>query len=201
MQRFFNLLIFSFGLVSCSSSDKDTGLTAPEPQGARQVEIGKDGSNNPFAFNKSDVEQGENGLITGGKRSQFDQKTNSAYVNANAKAPAYLQKSYSKQTWAGAKNYSTGSYQTSGYRQSGRKSWFGGRESSQANKIANASGKGFGTGSYQTGSATESGRRVSTGSSAYVDQQARDGWRRVKIIEGDEYRSISMGQAKSLLGR
>ncbi|MDC0321541.1 hypothetical protein OAL30_01700, partial [Akkermansiaceae bacterium] len=61
--------------------------------------------------------------------------------------------------------------------------------------------KGFGTGSYRTGSSSESGRKISTGSSSYVDQQARDGWRRLKIIESDEYRSISMGQAKSLLGR
>ncbi len=201
MQRFFCLLILGFGLASCSSSDSETGLTAPEPTGARKVEIGKDGSNNPFAFKKSDVEQGDNGLITGGKRSQFEQRASSAYANANSKAPAYLQKSYNKQTWAGAKDYSTGSYKTSGYRKSGRKSWFGGRESSQSKKVASAAGKGFGTGSYRTGNATESGRAVSTGSSAYVDRQARDGWRRVKIIESDEYRSLSMGQAKSLLGR
>ena len=201
MQRFFFLLILSFGLASCSSSDSDTGLTAPESEGGRNVSIGKDGSNNPFAFKKSDVEQGDNGLITGGKRSQFEQQANSAYANANASAPAYLQKSYSRQTWAGAKDYSTGSYKTGRYGKSVQQSRFDSRQSNQANRVANSDGKGFGTRSYRTGSAIESGSNASKGSSAYVDEQRGDGWRRVKIIEGDEYRSISMGQAKSLLGR
>ncbi|MDG2401328.1 MAG: hypothetical protein P8M04_12225 [Akkermansiaceae bacterium] len=200
MQRLFYLVILGLGLVSCSSSNKDTGLES-EAQGARTVTISKDGSNNPFAFKKGDVEQGDNGLITGGKRSQFEQKASSAYADANANAPAYLKKSYNRQTWAGPKDYSTGSYKTSGFRQSGQKSGLSGRKASQTNKVANAGEKGFGTGSYVTGNASEGGRKVSTGSSAYVDQQARDGWRRVKIIESDEYRSISMGQAKSLLGR
>ena len=34
-------------------------------QGARMVTIDKEGNNNPFAFKKSDVEQGDSGLITG----------------------------------------------------------------------------------------------------------------------------------------
>lgn len=200
MRCFFCSLILGLGLVSCSSSDKNVGLD-PESQGARNVTIAKDGSNNPFAFKKGDVEKGDDGLITGGKRSQFEQRANSAYADAKANAPAYLQKSYNKQTWAGPKDYSTGSYKTSGYRQSGQDSEFGKRKANQTNKVANATNRGFGTASYRTGNASEGGREISTGSSNYVDKQARDGWRRVKIIESDEYRSISMRQAKSLLGR
>ena len=165
------------------------------------VTINKDGDNNPFAFKKSDVEQGDSGLITGGKRSQFEQKASSAYADANANSPAYLKKSYNRRTWAGPKDYSTGAYKSNGFGQSGQKSGFGDRKAAQGNKVANAGGKGFGTGSYRTRTSSEGGRKISTGSSSYVDQQALDGWRRLKIIESDEYRSISMGQAKSLLGR
>ncbi|MDA7531420.1 hypothetical protein OAF51_03180 [Akkermansiaceae bacterium] len=200
MQRFFYLGILAVGLVSCSSSTKDTGLESMD-QGARMVTIDKEGNNNPFAFKKSDVEQGDSGLITGGKRSQFEQRAGAAYADANSQAPAYLKKSYNRKTWAGPKDYSTGSYKTSGFRKSDQKSGFGNRKASQGNIVASAGEKGFGTGSYRTGSSSESGRKISTGSSSYVDQQARDGWRRLKIIESDEYRSISMGQAKSLLGR
>ncbi|MDG1976204.1 MAG: hypothetical protein P8I39_06675 [Akkermansiaceae bacterium] len=200
MQRFFNLVILTAGLVSCSSSTKDTGLE-PEAQGARMVTIDKDGNNNPFAFKKSDVEQGDSGLITGGKRSQFEQRAGAAYADANSSAPAYLKKSYNRRTWAGPKDYSTGSYKTSGFRQADQRSGFSNRKANQGDKVANAGKKGFATGSYRTKNSSEGGRKISTGSSSYVDQQARDGWRRLKIIESDEYRSISMGQAKSLLGR
>ena len=200
MQRFLFLSILTAGLVSCSSSDPESGLT-PEPSGANQVEIGKDGSNNPFAFKKEDIQQGDNGSITGGKRSQFEQRADSAYARANANAPAYLQKSYHKQAWSGSQDYSTGSYRTSSNSQAKTTSRFGSRQSNSSNKVARAAGQGYGTGSYGTGRANESGSAVNTGSSGYVDEQARDGWRKVPILEGNEYRSISMGQAKSLLGR
>jgi len=170
-------------------------------QGARMVTIDKEGNNNPFAFKKSDVEQGDSGLITGGKRSQFEQRAGAAYADANSQAPAYLKKSYNRKTWAGPKDYSTGSYKTSGFRQADQRSGFGNRKATKATKLQAQERRGLRTGSYRTGSSSESGRKISTGSSSYVDQQARDGWRRLKIIESDEYRSISMGQAKSLLGR
>ncbi|MEO1833290.1 MAG: hypothetical protein ABGZ08_12220, partial [Akkermansiaceae bacterium] len=67
MQRFFYLGILAVGLVSCSNSTKNTEVASVD-QGARMMEIDKDGNNNPFAFKKSDVEQGDSGLITGGKR-------------------------------------------------------------------------------------------------------------------------------------
>lgn len=200
MQRFLSLAILTAGLVSCSNSDSESGLT-PEPTGARQVEIGRDGSNNPFAFNKEDIQRGDDGSITGGKRSQYDSLADSAYARANADAPAYLQKSYHKEAWAGGKDYSTGSYKTGANSNAGTTSRFAGRQSDSSNKVARAGGQTFGTGSYGTGRANENGRTMATGTSGYVDEQARDGWRKVKILEGNEYRSISMGQAKRLLGR
>lgn len=195
------LSIVATGLVSCSSSSSESGLE-PGPEGASVTEIDKKGKNNPFAFKNEDVQKGDNGEITGGKRSMYDAKAESAYAKANGDSPNYLQKSYQKKAWAGGKDYSTGSYRTGSYGQSGKKSWFGGRKSSEGNQIARASGKDFSTGSYGTGSANEAGRSVGTGSSAYVNSRNSDGWGRVPtIIDESEHRSLSMGQAKSLLGR
>ena len=201
MQRLVWLLIVTSGLVSCSSSSSDSGLE-PEAQGATVTKIDKKGKNNPFAFNNEDVEKGDNGSITGGKRSMYDTQAESAYAKANGDLPDYLQRSYQKKAWAGGKNYSTGSYQTGSYGESGKKSWFGGRKSNEASRVAGATGKDFSTGSYQTGSANETGRSVRTGSNAYVEGRNSDGWGRTPtIFSASEYRSLSMGQARRLLGR
>lgn len=194
--RFILMALTVGGLVSCSSSTPETGLE-PEKTGANKVKISE--GNNPFAFSKEDIQQGDDGRITGGKRSQYELKSEAAYARANA--TAHLQKSYQKQSWSGARDYSTGSYQTGSYGGSERKSWFGGRKSRDADKVASAAGRDYSTGSYRTGQARESGRVQSTGSSAYVDEQARDGWRKIPILESKEYRSLTMGQAKTLLGR
>ncbi|MGD1978427.1 MAG: hypothetical protein PVJ98_03475, partial [Akkermansiaceae bacterium] len=66
---------------------------------------------------------------------------------------------------------------------------------------ASATGRDFSTGSYRTGSANEQGKVRPTGSSAYVDEQVSDGWRKIQILENKQYRKLTMGQAKSLLGR
>lgn len=201
MQRLFMLSAVALGLVSCSTSSSESGLDAG-PDGANVTEIDKKGKNNPFAFKNEDVEKGDNGAITGGKRSMYDAKAESAYAKANGDLPNYLQRSYQKKAWAGGKNYSTGSYQTGSYGQSGKKSWFGGRKSNESDQIANASGRNYSTGSYGTGSANESGRSVRTGSNPYVDSRNSDGWGRVPtIIDEADHRRMSMGQAKSLLGR
>jgi len=186
------------GLVSCSSSPNESGID-PEPSGANQVKISE--GNNPFAFSKEDVQTGGDGRVTGGKRSQFEMKAESAYAKANAETPKYFQKSYQQQAWSGSRDYRTGSYQTASNSNSKRKSWFGRRKSSSAGKVAGVSGQGYDTGSYRTGQSNESGRTQATGSSGYVDEQRRDGWRKIQILENKEYREISMGQARSLLGR
>ncbi|MFT6180850.1 MAG: hypothetical protein ACI9NQ_001902 [Paracoccaceae bacterium] len=204
MQRFFLLLISAAGLVSCSSSSSsESGLeSSAERTGARKITIGEDGGNNPFAFNKEEVQKGDDGSITGGKRSQYDSQMKSAYAQANGKIPNYMESSYQKKAWAGGKDYSTGSYQTAKNRNAGKKSWFGGRKSNEASQVARASGQDYSTGSYRTRSANETGRAVRTGSNAYTESRTSNGWGRAPVIlTSEEYRSISMGQAKSLLGR
>jgi|TARA_B110000914_G_scaffold2226_1_gene1927 hypothetical protein len=201
VQRFFLLLIPVAGLISCSSSWSDSGLE-PASQGATVTEIDKKGGNNPFAFKNEDIEKGDNGSITGGKRSMYDSKSESAYAKANGSLPEYLQRSYQKKAWAGGKNYSAGSYQTGTYGQSDKKSWFGGKKSNEVNQVARGFGQDFSTGSYRTGVANETGRGVVTGSNAYVEGRNRDGWGRIPtILSESEHRRLSMGQAKSLLGR
>jgi hypothetical protein len=197
---FFLPLISIAGLVSCSSSP-ETGLTPPE-SGKNEIIMAEDGSNNPFTFKPEDVLQGDDGTVTGGKRSQYDSRMESAYAKANSKVPSYMQSSYQKAAWSGGKNYGTGSYKTSESDQGAKKSWFGGRKSKESSKVARASGQDFSTGSFQTGSANETGRTVKTGSNAYAESRSGNAWagKPVILTEG-EYRSISMGQAKSLLGR
>ena len=194
------MAVAAAGLVSCSSSSPETGLDK-EPSGAEKVKLSKDGSNNPFAFSQEDIQRGDDGRITGGKRSQYELKAESAYARANADAPARFQRSYQKQQWAGSRDFTTGSYRTGSFRESGSKSWLGGRKSREAGQVAGVAGQGFETGSYRTGRANEQGRARPTGSSAYVDEQAQDGWRKIQILDQKEYRSLSMGQAKTLLGR
>lgn len=203
MKRFFLLLFSAAGLVSCSSLSSETGLEpSTERTGAREIAIDEGGGNNPFAFNNEDVQQGDNGSITGGKRSQYDSKMKSAYAQANGTVPAYMQRSYQQKAWAGGKDYSAGSYQTSKNSNAGKKSWFGGRKSNEASQVARASGQDFSTGSYRTGSANETGQSVKTGSNAYTESRNSNGWGGIPVIlTTDEYRSISMGQTKSLLGR
>lgn len=203
MQRFFLLLIATTGLVSCSSSSSEP---APDPRtaGGSEIKISEDGSNNPFAFRQEDVQQGDDGSIVGGKRSQYESRVESAYAKANSSLPDYLQRSYQKSAWSGSKNYGTGSYQTAESKDSGKRSWFGGRKSGESDQVARASGQNYSTGSYQTGGASEAGRSVKTGSSGYIDSQNSKGWGRKKPIilsEGEYHRSLSLGQAKSLLGR
>ncbi len=202
MQRFFLLLITATGLISCSSSDPEVVDFTPESTGGRNIQIGEDGGNNPFAFKQEDIQQGDDGTITGGKRSQFDSRLESAYAKANSSVPAYMERSYQKAAWSGGKDYGTGSYETAESKNSGKRSWFGGRKSKEANQVAKAAGRNYGTGSYRTGSANETGRSVKTGSNAYAKSRAGNGWaRKPVILTEDQYRSISMGQAKSLLGR
>lgn len=201
MQRFLLLLVPFLGLVSCSSSDESGASAEPQESGAKNWGELTD-NNNPFVFKKEDVESGEDGVVTSGKRSQFDKRTRSAYAEANSSVPSYLQKDYQKKAWAGGKDYSTGSYKTKGFGGSDKKSWFAGKSSNEASKVARASGQNYATGSYRTGSANETGRSVASGSSNYVERRAADGWgRSPAILTPQDQRKLTMGQAKSLLGR
>lgn len=158
--------------------------------------------NNPFVFKKEDVESGENGVVTTGKRSRYDKKMSSAYAQANSGQASYLQKDYQKKAWSGNKNYSTGSFKAGSYRDSSKQSRFGGKSSSEANQVARASGQNFSTGSYRTGAANENSLTVPTGTNAYAESRASDGWGRSPVIISEqEHRRLSMGQARSLLGR
>ncbi|YCM44878.1 hypothetical protein V2O64_02450 [Verrucomicrobiaceae bacterium 227] len=159
-------------------------------------------NNNPFSFKKEDVESSSDGVVTSGKMSQFNERTKSAYAESNSKVPSYLQKDYQKKAWAGGKDYSTGSYKTEGFGESEKKSWFAGKSSNEASKVSRASGQNYATGSFQTGSANETGRSVTTGRNAYAHNRAADGWgRSPDILTPQDQRKLTMGQAKSLLGR
>lgn len=117
LRRVVCLGFFLFAVLaisSCSSSGGDSEAAAvSEPSGARISSLG-DG-NNPFAFNQTDVQSSNEGAITGGKRSRYDKKAESAYAAANSGTPGYLKKSVIQKKWSGSKDFSTGSYQTSSF--------------------------------------------------------------------------------------
>ncbi|MDB4458394.1 hypothetical protein N9133_03375, partial [Akkermansiaceae bacterium] len=84
MNRIFLLILclpISFGLTACSSnvsSEVDTG----EVKATAAAETGGEYSlnqKNPFEWSADDVERGQNGNFEGGKRSQYDGKSSSAY--------------------------------------------------------------------------------------------------------------------------
>ena len=201
MPQFVLLLISAFCLISCSSNNESSGDAAPVSTGAQNWGTMTD-SNNPFVFKKEDVQTGSDGAVTSGKRSAFDQKISSAFVQASDGQASYLEKDYQMKKWSGSKGYDTGSYRVKNYSKSGKKSLFSGKSSSEAGRLANSSQKDYRTGSYQTGSANETSRSVKAGNNAYVEERASDGWGRSPVILSEqEYRRFSMGQTRSLLGR
>lgn len=199
MLRALLLIATAAGLVSCSSSDQGEASVEPERTGANKMDISS--GNNPFAFKKEDVNRGADGVVSG-KRSMYDKKAESAYAAANSKTPSYLKKSYQKTAWRGGKNYSTGSFATSSYGESDKSSRFAGQSSRESTRVSRSSGVDYSTGSYRTGSANEAGRSIVKETNAYTERQTADGWgRSAPILSETEYRKMSMGQAKSLLGR
>lgn len=183
--------------AACSSSSNEAGASA-EAGEKRERDLK---TNNPFAFKDSDIQKGDDGRVTGGKRSQFDTRTESAYA-ANQNLPNYMKKSYQKKAWSGERSYETGSYQTSSYGDSGKRTWFGGKKAGEASQVARASGRNYATGSYRTGSANEAGQIVPTGPNAYAESRTQDGWGRTPTVYSlTEYRNLTVGQTKSLLGR
>ena len=198
MKRF---IFFSFlfaGLSSCSSSS-DSG---EGEEAAQSAKVGNEYSlyqKNPFAWSDDDVQKAQNGTIEGGKRSRYDNAGSSRYAQKGA--ASYLNKSYTKEAWKGGKDYNTGSYQTGTFGSSGKQSRFSNQRSGENFQVARASGQNYSTGSYRTGSANEAGRSARTGSSGYVDSRRESyGWVPT-IYSRNDHRRMSMGEAKSLLGR
>ncbi|MDB4405844.1 MAG: hypothetical protein QNL24_04475 [Akkermansiaceae bacterium] len=192
------LAVLVVGLVSCSSSQVDTG----EVKGAA-VETGGEfhlNQKNPFEWSSEDVQRGSGGTYEGGKRSQFDAKGESSYAKSR-KAPGYFSRDFQSAAWNGNKNYSTGSYDA-GKKTStaGNKSWFGWKKNKDANKVARAAGQNFQTGGYTTAAARESGNIVASPNSAYADSQ-RIGAKPIIIYSQESYRQMTMDQSRSLLGR
>ncbi|MDA7887755.1 hypothetical protein N9A86_00035 [Akkermansiaceae bacterium] len=198
MKRLFLCSILLAGLSSCSSMSTEAG----DGETAQQSKVGKEyslNSKNPFEWSNDDVQKAKNGTIEGGKRSQYDSKGSSQFAKKGS--PSYLSKSYTKEAWKGSKNYSTGSYQTSRFGESGKQSWFSNKKSGANSKVARASGQSYETGSYQTGAASEAGRAARSGSSAYVDsRREKFGWT-PEVFDYKDHRRLSMGDAKSLLKR
>lgn len=198
MKRLFLLLLSLAGLSSCSSVsvDGEDGETAQKSKTGNVYSLNQ---KNPFEWSDEDVQKAQNGMIEGGKRSQYESAGSSRYSNQGS--PSFLNKSYTKQAWSGGKNYSTGSYTTGDFNRSAKQSRYGSMQSGEDSKVSRASGQGYNTGSYRTGSAREAGRSMQTGANTYVESRRKNyGW--VPPVYGyNEHPRMSVGEAKSLLGR
>jgi len=185
----------AFLVVSCSSTEQEAPTSA-ELKGGRTVDLT---SNNVFAWKKEDVQRGDGNTITGGKRSQFDKKVDSSYGKKDSRVPAYFQKGYNSKKWSGKKDYSKGSYKTDGWggTKGSRFSQSKSREASR--KGAAASGQSFRTNNYRVSGAREAGATpVNRGYTSYDNKK----WGyKPPIYTVDEYRQLSVGQTRSLLGK
>lgn len=155
-----------------------------------------------FASNY-DYAKGEDGTtkVVSRKRSQFEGSEasgfNKSYQGKNYqtgevdKAPWWGRKGYEKQVWNGGKSASEGS----------KRSRFGSRKSTLADRSAGGSGKGYKTGSYKTGSAYEQGtNRLSRPQDAITKNQG-EAYPDAVIVGWEEKRKMDMGQTKGILGR
>ncbi len=190
----FTLLTFVFTCFSaCSSAQKEEASTT-ELQSGRNISLNE---NNIFAWKKEDVSRGENNEITGGKRSQFDKRAQAAF-GKGAKSPDFYKRDYHSKAWTGKKDYSKGSFKTNRWN-GGGSSRFSGKNSRESQRSANASGKRFRTSNFNTGSAREkSYSAVNHSSSSYDNRRSSF---RPTIFSLSEYRQMSLGQSRSLLGK
>lgn len=157
--------------------------------------------NNPFEWSNEDIQRDESGNFAGGKRSAYDQKKIASYGKSR-KVPGYLTRDYHSKAWNGSKDYSTGSYQDStSFQGTQKKSWIEGEKSSADQKMARGSKTNYQAGDYRTGSAGESGQGVSVPESGYLNSRRSVKRKPLLMIEKDEYRQLSVGQSRSLLGK
>lgn len=201
MRAFFLLLIIPIllGLGACSSAESE--VSAPEVAAVKSGGEYSLRQNNPFEWSNEDIKRDDGGNFAGGKRSEYDQKKMASY-GKDRKAPGYFSRDYHSKAWNGSKDYSVGSFQGGeSYRESEKRSWFGGKKSHADGLAARERGKSFQTGNYRAGSANETGQMVRVPSSGYVESRRSVKRKPLLVIEEDEYRQLSVDQSRSLLGK
>ena len=152
-----------------------------------------------FSWRDSDVQRGRDGSITGGKRSEYDQRKQ-ASLGKKGKRSSYLDKDYVTKRWQGSKDFAKGSYSTKGYAESGKASRFSGRRNGAGNKQASASGQTFATKNFGTSSARERGRgSIATPTSRFHGKSAN---MTLPVYDNmEDFRNLSVNQTRSWLGR
>jgi len=186
---------FGLAISACSSTETSSEeFTSAELKGGREMSLTQ---NNPFAWKKDDVQRGDGDVITGGKRSSFDKRVASSYGTKDS-SPKYTSKRYQSKAWVGNKDYSKGSFRTQEWG-SNKKSRYAGRASNEAGSTARAAGQKYKTGQFGSGSARESTKSaVNHTANSYGGK--RWGYK-PPIYSYDEYRQMTIGQTRSLLGK
>lgn len=188
---------------ACASKHPEV-TEAPEQILAMSENEGRAALEKKFAMDPRDptaVTYGEDGTVTGGRRSQFEGKQQIAF-GGDWNGKSYQKPEYEK-TWWGGKRKAKQSYVNN---QDGNRfraeSLMMGRSAPQAGKQSNLDGRSAATGGYQAGAARESG-----GKSVPRPSDARTDWLRSTAVQPkiigykEQQQQLEMEETKRLLGR
>ena len=181
-------------LSSCSGG----GGSAEVPESARQKSL------SDFQYSKEDVQYGEKGsdsegMIVGGRRSQFEGKKQVAF-GGDLDKRAYSANRYKAQKWDGGKNYKTNRYggntDASRYQTQSR---YGAQGAREASRQSGYSGQGVDTPAYATAGAREGdvSQLASPGSRESTQRYGSQ----PRIIPYRDYQRMTIEETNSILGR
>ena len=108
------LALSALAVVSCGSLGKDKEGKTARHTGGRQVVALTEGAGasaleERFAYSKEDIQRSEDGTITGGKRSRFENRRFVAFGGGVGKA-GYPKPTYETPTWSGTRSISPQTY-------------------------------------------------------------------------------------------
>ena len=201
--RSLSALAFFF-LASCSAMREVSRGSAAEGKANSESSAEKGTAQgksrgNMFQWKDSDVQRGDDGSITGGRRSSYDQKRQASLGRKGSQAN-YMDKDYVAKRWQGNKDFSKGSYSTKSYAESGKRSSATGERSRFSKKRASADGNTFATKAFSASSAREGGRNaITTPTSQFHGKKS--GMLLPIFSKDQDFRNLSVDQTRNWLGR
>ena len=179
-------------LVSCGK-DKEGPDRGAMGVGSRQKTL------DDFKYNNSDIERTDDGLYTGGKRSQYDREASVAF-GGDFRKSNYRTATFQSGGWAGVGNAARPGYRgkIDGSRYKTASAYDGLARQSGQRSVYDRPASGHST--YRTASATETSRTHRTGADPYTSTR-RDNTPPPTIWTREEYEQLSIEHTRSLLGR
>ena len=185
---------------ACASNHADE-MQSDEQVLALSESAGAAALDKRFTTDRTTVTYGEDGTVTGGKRSQFEGKKQVAF-GGDWDGKSYQKPEYQKTWWGGKKKSSTKQFVNN---QDGSRfradSLMMGRSAPQAGQRSAYDGKSAGTGGYHTGTARETGREAVPRSSGAGNDWLRGTEVQPRIIGYKQQQNMEIEETKKLLGR